>query len=195
MPCTFEGLPFMLNVVDSQTQKPLSDVHALAEWQMYGAGGRLNGPAMALDAVSDADGVMRFPGWGPIKGSVLGIGSGRDPLITLYKRHYRTLRIINGGPPGMKDTERIRRFYQDGRTFGLDPFKGTLAERVDDLRRYGIRGLPRSDADNLRFRGPYLNRLTRLSLERERFPPDELRPGGFVWHLDREMKVFEKGLR
>jgi hypothetical protein len=193
MPCTFEGLPFMLKVVDSQTQKPLSDVHALAEWQMYGAGGRLNGPAMALDAVSDADGVMRFPGWGPVKGSVLGIGIGRDPLITLYKRHYRTLRIINGGPPGMKDTERTRRFYQDGYTFRLTPFEGTAAERLEDLNRAG--GLPRSDENSLRFRAAYLNRTKRLSLEREDFSPELLRPGSFLWHLDRTLKLLEEGHR
>src|SRR5437667_7675538 len=56
MPCTFEGLPFKITVIDAETRKPLADVHALAEWQIHGAGGRLNGPLMVLDATSGRDG-------------------------------------------------------------------------------------------------------------------------------------------
>src|SRR5437667_9805137 len=56
MPCTFEGLPFKITVIDAETRQPLADVHALAEWQIHGAGGRLNGPLMVLDATSGRDG-------------------------------------------------------------------------------------------------------------------------------------------
>src|SRR5437762_3548088 len=71
MPCPFEGLGFTFTIIDGETKKPVHDVHVLAEWQMYGLWGRLNGVVMVLDAVSDADGGVAFPPWGPVDGSVL----------------------------------------------------------------------------------------------------------------------------
>src|SRR2546430_17653302 len=47
MPCTFEGLPFKLKVVDADTHQPVADVHALAEWRVGGGGGRATGPPTA----------------------------------------------------------------------------------------------------------------------------------------------------
>jgi hypothetical protein len=44
------------------------------------------------------------------------MGIGRDPVITLFKTGYKALEINNGDPPGTKETQRVRRFYQDGRT-------------------------------------------------------------------------------
>src|SRR5262245_52226247 len=72
MPCTFESPAFEFLVVDAETRAPLADVHALAEWQVHGYGGRLNGPLIVIDAVSQADGVYTFPAWGPIAGPVDG---------------------------------------------------------------------------------------------------------------------------
>src|SRR2546422_11693626 len=60
MPCTFESLLFKFKVVDAETHQPLADVHALAEWQTEGVGGRANGPLMARDTVSGSDGVISF---------------------------------------------------------------------------------------------------------------------------------------
>ena len=125
MPCTFEALPFKFTVIDAETRQPLADVHALAEWQTHGPGGRLNGPLMALDAVSDPGGLLSFPGWGPIQGPVTGIGIGRDPVITLFKTGYKALVINNGSPPGTRETQRVRRFGQNGRTYALEAFRGT----------------------------------------------------------------------
>src|SRR5262252_7876294 len=79
MPCTFESPAFKFIGVDAETQAPLADVHALAEWQVHGPGGRLNGPLIVMDAVSLSDGVFAFPAWGPIEGPADGIGIGRDP--------------------------------------------------------------------------------------------------------------------
>src|SRR2546422_3791055 len=144
MPCTFEGLPFKITVIDAETRKPLADVHALAEWQMHGAGGRLNGPLMVLDAASGPDGALAFPGWGPVDGSVMGLGIGRDPIITLFKSGYKALVINNADPPGALETQRVRRFYQDGRTYELEPFRGTDEEWIHELTPiYPAAALPR----------------------------------------------------
>src|SRR2546428_155009 len=116
MPCTFEGLPFKITVIDAETRKPLADVHALAEWQIHGAGGRLNGPLMVLDAASGPDGALAFPGWGPVDGSVMGLGIGRDPIITLFKSGYKALVINNA------DHERlVSRFEQRDDRIAANP--------------------------------------------------------------------------
>src|SRR2546425_5043828 len=154
MPCTFEGVPFKFNVVDVQTRQPLADVHALAEWQIVGLAGRADGPLMALDAVSGPDGVLSFPGWGPAQGPVYGLEIGRDPVVTLFKTGYKALNIYNGDPLGTKETQRVRRFYQDGRTYAFEPFRGTPEQWLEQLDK--ILGLPRSDEQSLRFRVVYL---------------------------------------
>ncbi len=44
MPCTFEAVPFRFTVVEAESRQPLADVHALAEWQVHGPGGRQAAP-------------------------------------------------------------------------------------------------------------------------------------------------------
>ena len=196
MPCTFEALPFKFTVVDGGTQQPVAGVHALAEWQVHGPGGRLNGPLMVLDAVSGGDGLLSFPGWGPTQGPLDGIGIGRDPVITLFKTGYKALEIYNGDPPGTKETQRVRRFGQDGRTYALEPFHGTPPEWLKELERvYAGRAFSRSDDQSLKFRTPYLTRLKLISAERDKTPADEQRVGRFFWHVDRTLKLLEEGHR
>ncbi len=196
MPCTFEALPFTFTVVDAETRQPLVDVHALAEWQKEGVGGRLNGPLMVLEAVSGPDGVLGFPGWGPIQGPVTGIGIGRDPIITVFKTEYKPLMINNGSPPGTKETQRVRRFGQDGRTYALERFRGRREEWLEQLHRVWLGvAVPRDAETTLKFREPYLNRLKRVSAERHKFPPEQQRGGSFFWHVDRELKLLQEGHR
>jgi len=196
MPCTFEGLPFKITVIDAETRKPLADVHALAEWQIHGAGGRLNGPLMVLDAASGLDGTLAFPGWAPIDGPVTGLGIGRDPVITLFKAGYKALVINNADPPGTPETQRVRKFYQGGRTYELEPFRGSPDQWLEQLREV-VLGLavPRSDESTLRFRNAYLNRLMLVSSERPKLPVEHQRPGNFFWHVDRSLKLLEEGHR
>ncbi len=196
MPCTFEGLPFKITVIDAETRKPLADVHALAEWQIHGAGGRLNGPLMVLDAASGLDGTLAFPGWGPIDGPVTGLGIGRDPVITLFKSGYKALVINNADPPGTPETQRVRKFYQGGRTYELEPFRGSPDQWLEQLREV-VLGLavPRSDESTLRFRNAYLNRLMLVSSERTKLTVGHQRPGNFFWHVDRSLKLLEEGHR
>jgi len=196
MPCTFEALPFKFTVVDAETRQPLADVHALAEWQTYGPGGRLNGPLMVLDAVSTPDGLLSFSGWGPIQGPVDGLGVGRDPVITLYKTGYKALVINNGYLPPARERERVRRFAQDGWTYALEPFRGTPEEWVKELDRiYAGVAFPRSDDQSLKFRIPYLNRLRRVWAERERVPERLRGERDFFWFVEKRITFLEEGHR
>ena len=196
MPCTFEGLPFTLTVVDAETRQPLADVHALAEWRIFGPGGRLDGPLMVQDAVSGGDGVLSFPGWGPIQGPPDGLGIGDDPVITLFKTEYEPLLISNGNPPGTRETQRARRFYQSGQTYALASFRGTPDQWLRHLHGVWLGvAVPRNDQHSLQFREAYRNRLRRISSERHKFALDQRRFEGFFWHVDRELKLLEEGHR
>ena len=194
--CQYEAPPFTLTLVDAATSQPLADVHALAEWQMEGAGGRLNGPLMTLDAVSGPDGVINFGGWGPIDGPASGLGIGRDPVLTLFKSGYAPLILNNGDPPGLSETERVRPFRQSGRRYAMEPFLGTPEAWLKQLQRVwlGIAGQRGGDS-LLRFREPYLTRLRRIASERKLFPAPPRYEGSFFWHVDREIKFLEDGHR
>ncbi len=194
MPCTFEALPFKLRVVDAETRRPLVDVHALAEWPTIGPGGRTGGPLMALDTASGSDGVLSFPGWGPIQGPMTGLEIGSDPVITLFKAGYKALVINNGHLPPGREKERVRHFAQDGWTYALEPFRGTPEQWVQELRRVWLgRAFPGNDEHARKLRGPYLDRLQRVSAERDKVPPEHQRAGSFFWHVDRTLKALEEG--
>lgn len=193
MPCTFEARPFTLTVADADG-RPLADVHALAEWQVHGRGGRLDGPLMVLDAVSDDDGRLAFPGWGPVTGPVTGIGVGRDPVVTLFKSGYKTLFANNPRVPPGGERERVRRAGQDGRTYRLARFTGTPEQWLDQLSRsLGVSG--RSDEILRKFRSAYLDRYRRVSAERAAVPIRDRRAEIFFQYVDRSLQLLEEGSR
>src|SRR5262249_16958485 len=111
--CVYESPAFRITVVDKETGQPVADVHAMAVWLHYGGWGQE--PAlMALEAVSGLDGMVTFPGWGPLQGSQTGLVPARDPAISMFKPGFRTLFLYNTGrPPGINDTTRVRPFWQD----------------------------------------------------------------------------------
>jgi len=194
MPCTFEAQPFKLRVIDAETQKPLADVHALAEWRMEGAGGRANGPLMVKDALSDADGQVSFDGWGPIQGPWTGLVIGSDPVVTLFKSGYKSALLNNGYLPPSRERERIRRFVRRDVTYALEPFRGTPEEWVKELDRiYAGRAFPRSDDQSLQFRDQYLNRLRRVWIERQSVSARTERD--LFWFIERAMRFLEEGHR
>jgi hypothetical protein len=198
--CFYESPGFRIRVVDKETGQPLEGVHALAEWQRYGLHGR-NGPLMAQEAVSGPDGWLTFPAWGPVRGSASGLVINTDPGITLFKPGYvyreRGLWYIsNAIPIGLHGTDRVHRFYQDGETFAMAPFRGTAEEWLEQIAKLDI-GLAtsRSDEQSLEFRGPYLNRLRLVWAEREKYAERLRAPGQFFWHVEREIKFLEQGRR
>ena len=194
MPCMFESLPFKFKVVDAETHQPLADVHALAEWQTEGVGGRANGPLMVRDTVSGSDGLISFEAWGPIEGPWTGLVIGSDPVVTLFKTGYKAMILNNGYLPPGRERERVRRFVRKDSTHALEPFRGTLDERIQELKKvYRGAAFPRSDDQSLRFRGPYLNRLRRVWAERDRVPEQYLDRPGFFWFVREHMKDLEDG--
>ena len=194
MPCTFESLPFKFKVADAETHQLLADVHALAEWQTEGVGGRANGPLMVRDTVSGSDGLISFDAWGPIEGPWTGLVIGSDPVVTLFTSGYKALILNNGYLPPGRERERVRRFVRKDSTHALEPFRGTLDERIQELKKvYRGAAFPRSDDQSLRFRGPYLNRLRRVWAERDRVPEQYLDRPGFFWFVREHMKDLEDG--
>jgi len=90
----------------------------------------------------------------------------------------------------------VRRATHDGRTYELERFVGTSEKWMAELRRvwHGV-ATPRSEERTLRFRAQYLRRLELVAAERDKFPPVELQPGKFAWHLDRELTFLREGHR
>ncbi len=190
--CVYESPGFRIAVVDRETGQPLADVHALAEWQMYGGHGR-NGPLMVQDAVSGSDGVIAFPPWGPIRGSTAGLVLNHDPVISLFKPGYKVLTIFN--VPGTDETARVRGLRQDGQTYFLEPFRGTPEEWVrQEYLREVARGFayPMGDEQRLRFREAYVNRLRRVWVEREKLPNHFQSRGQFFWSIEGDLKFLEE---
>jgi hypothetical protein len=148
---------------------------------------------MVQDAISDADGTLKFPSWGPLEGPTSGLGLGYDPIITLFLTRYKPLIIVNGPRPGMNERERVRGFYPDRGTYPLERFHGDADQWIEELKKVWIgQATSRSDEMTLAFREPYLRRLQRVSEERRNVPSSG---GSFFWHVDRELKLFKEGHR
>lgn len=165
MPCTFEGRPFRVRVVDADTRAPIEGVHVLAEWKVKG------GPLTVQDAVTGPDGVAAFPGWGPKSGPYTGMQPPVDPGLTFFKPGYLTREIFNERSPLSGYKDRVRRFHEDGDAFEMWPFSGTPERWAMELAK-ATRTLsaPMSDEVRRSFREPYLRRLYRVRAERDALP-------------------------
>jgi hypothetical protein len=198
--CLYEGVPFTIRVVD-QTGQPLAEVHALAEWVQWGMHG-VGPPLMVQEAVSGPDGVLAFPGWGPLRGSPEGLAGARDPIITLFKPGFLLSpsqgllgrqAILNRLSKGTDERTRVRRFTDDGRTVAMEPFRGTADEWVKELD--GAHRSTGADEVFLRYRVPYLNRLRRLLAEQDQLPRKYQELGQIFWDIQRQIRFLEEGTR
>lgn len=144
---------------------------------------------MVQEAVSGLDGVLIFPAWGPLRGSTAGLVLNQDPVITLFRSAYKT-QVINNAP-GSDERVRRRALTQDGQTFSMEPFRGTPAEWVEQLRLVwrGV-AFPRSDATSRQFPG-YLNRVRRVWAERDNLPAKYQTPPEFFWTVEDELRHLE----
>jgi hypothetical protein len=169
--CLYLSPGFKVTVVDAESGKPLSGVYGWAEWTQYGAHGR-GGPLMVQDATSDAAGHLSFPHWGPTFGSAGGLLLGTDPAVIFFKPGYATLLVENGVPLGASQHSAIRGFSHSGETLRLQPFRGSPAEWVEQLRQLVYPGLSSyvSDAQRDQFRGLYLRRVGMVAAELAKLP-------------------------
>ena len=147
--CPYGSPGFTLTVVDAESNKPMADVYAWAEWVQYGAHG-LNGPIMIQESLSGADGRLVFPWWGPRFGYRAGLDIGSDPAVILFKPGYATLIVQNGERPGMRVTDAIRIFTSNGETVKLQPFRGSHAEWIDQLSKLIYPAVTSSVSDSQR---------------------------------------------
>jgi hypothetical protein len=171
--CLYLSPGFELTVVDAETDRPLADVYAWAEWVQYGAHG-IGGPLMIQNAVSSSAGQLTFPRWGPTFGSRAGLLLGVDPAVILFKPGYATLLVQNEVPLGASEHAVVRGLSQQQNVSRLRPFRGSDAEWVEQLRKLVFPALSSyvSDAARDRFRDLYLKRLGIVAAELARLAPN-----------------------
>lgn len=191
--CEYEAPGFTIKVVDKQTGQPLADVHAMATWLMYG-GPRRRGPLMVIEAVSEQDGRLSFPAWGPVRSGLEGMLPGRDPVISLFRSGHRAMLIYNDGLPG-PHTARVRAFNQAGQAFEMTPYEGIPAEAVVELRKASdpFDGNTVSDYDPEGFQRAYVNRLRRVIGDAERLPRQRPDVEQLLWALRADMRSYKIG--
>lgn len=166
--CVYESPGFKIRVVDKETGKPLAGVHALAEWVQYGYQGS-DGPLMAIDAVSSADGMLSFHKWGPISGSSAGLELNQDPVISVFKSGYMPLTINN--MPGTDERARLRGFNRAGQIFKMEVFRGDLGLWVQELTKAAFLPTTRlSGAEEQEILAVYTNRYRLIKIEAAKLP-------------------------
>ena len=172
--CLYLSRGFDITVVDGESGQPLPGVYAWAEWVQYAAHGT-NGPLMIQEATSGADGRLTFPAWGPTRGSGAGLDLGSDPAVILFKSGYATLLVQNEVPLGADHLAAYRTFTKTREPLGLQPFRGSVAKRVDHLRQLVFPALTgRVSTDQIaQFRAQYLRRVTTVTDELGLLPSGE----------------------
>ena len=194
--CLYLSPGFRVTVVDAESGKPLSGVYGWAEWTQYGAHGR-GGPLMVQDATSDAAGHLSFPHWGPTFGSAGGLLLGTDPAVIFFKPGYTTLLVENGVPLGASQHSAIRGFSHSGETLRLQPFRGSPAEWVEQLRQLVYPPFSSGVANQQRdqFRELYLHRLALATTELAQVPTDLPSLRDLQSALTRSERFFREGAR
>jgi hypothetical protein len=194
--CLYLSPGFTLTVVDVETGRPITGVYAWAEWVQYGAHGR-GGPLMVQDATSDAAGALTFPHWGPRLGSRGGLLLGIDPAVILFKSGYATLLVENGVPPGASHHAAVRAMSRNRETLRLQPFRGSPAEWVEELRKLVHPALSAGIAATHRdrFRTVYLRRTDLIHAELSALPPDLKEVRQLRSSVERDEQFYRRGSR
>lgn len=148
-PVTYQAEPIEAWVVDANTRQPLEGVVVVAHWVLEGGlhTDRV-GDLVILETVTDKQGRLHFPAWGPIRHWKTSRLTYMDPRILIFKNGYEYAVFSNrlttdalkgeGGP--------IRRSDLNGKTVGLIPFKGTdekyaeLVHNLDNQMRFARYG-------------------------------------------------------
>lgn len=199
--CYWESPPFTIRVIDKDTGRPLADVHGLAVWMIYSVGSATQAVFMQ-DAVSGPDGVLRFAGWGPLRG----YQELERPFITLFKPGYvlprpepGLRRAIRGHIPDGEFDTGIRRFSRDGETFAMEPFRGSPAEWLGELKEALELGGNFDPARPEPARTSFLNRLYRVRAEVQRLVDQKISGpdvSAYLSRLESEIRWVEwRGIR
>ena len=95
----YSAKPVTLHVVDEETGAPIEGVIATANWELvtgsYAGGRVVRGQMKVLETISDRDGKVFFPAWGPEPNRYGGHLQANDPQMILYKSGYKPMRLNN----------------------------------------------------------------------------------------------------
>ncbi|MBZ0092499.1 MAG: hypothetical protein K8F27_09795 [Sulfuricellaceae bacterium] len=145
---TYSAEPIEAWVVDAETGQPLEGVIVTANWQLEigTPGGNVPaGQMMVMETVTDKNGRLYFPGWGPkpipgrpkLKSTENPMLTYlltsephlvyRDPQLLLFKSGYKSVGLVN---KLISDYNKgsLRRSDWNGKTIKMERFKGTLDE-------------------------------------------------------------------
>jgi hypothetical protein len=139
----YSAKPITLKIVD-EAGLPVEGVIATANWELLVSkhhGSTVRGQMKVLEALSNAEGDVYFPAWGPERNSHGGHIETSDPQIHLYKRGYLPERLNNyavcpqpWSPTGCsRDSVRVSMW--DGKTIRL------TRTRDSKLERAGLEGM------------------------------------------------------
>lgn len=134
-------------VVDTETGKPLEGVNVVARWELrYGLEGGGAYQLQVMETVTDKNGQLFFPAWGPKEIPQHLPSEARlknaDPEIAIFKSGYKALVLRNDRPISAMGGHgaSIRSSDWNGKTIQLHKFQGSLQEYVFNLE-YAQSGL------------------------------------------------------
>jgi len=168
---SYRAEPIEAWVVDADTGQPINGVIVTANWQLeYGTlGGNVPaGQLMVMETVSDLDGRIYFPAWGPktvtqIFSNPLKSGPGiidKDPHLLLFKPGYRWLGLENNLRTDFNRGS-LRKSDWNGKTIKMQKFAGSPAEYANDLGFLG-RALDFARSPSLRADPCNLKKVARM---------------------------------
>lgn len=122
------AMPSSGKIVDGSTGKPLEGAVIVEEWILLSEGiGHASHDVRlkTIESVSDKEGKYSIEGWGPLPRAPFRRLDGLDPQITVFKRGYYPVLLVNGFAAG-SDRSRglIRSSNFDGQSILLKPFDG-----------------------------------------------------------------------
>lgn len=128
-PVTYSAEPIEARVVDAETKQPLEGVIVVAHWVLEG-GIHVDrvGELFIMETVTDKNGRLYFPGWGPIRHWKRSRLTNMDPELLIFKSGYEYQRLAN---PSTKEAIEgkpypVRRSQWNGKAIEMKKFKGTI---------------------------------------------------------------------
>lgn len=126
-------------IIDKSTSKPVSDVILIANWNLLGTslagGGSAAGSLALFEVISDENGMVRIPSWGPRKVNG-GLRIPREPQIILFKKGYKYIEFLNSHMEisERSESKRIRLISEwNNKTIKLEPFIGNEKDYVNEV--------------------------------------------------------------
>jgi hypothetical protein len=133
-PAVYSAKEIRVTVVEAETGKPLEGAIVVAQWVLFMSNPVHgdHGPRLYVtEAITNAEGKLYIPGWGPKPNPRYPFTSliDRDPMLSFLKPGFRPLVIQNR----WDRNDSVRFSEWDGKTIKLERFIGTDAEWAKEL--------------------------------------------------------------